>query len=213
MLDLVVGVYEGIDNIPKMMGSPVRQRGTVDSFSSGVKEGSKGLFFGWWDGITGLVTEPIHGAQKEGPVGIIKGMARSCAWRVNVYRTLLISDVNVNARPAAGMSSPWPCLHQFAALIAGITGFIALPIQGAFLAARRNLAGAPQLILQGPREQLSRNAAARMSKDDKEGVLKSWEEVKAGTQKRKKVMEKRAQRFLDGDIEALDEDVLQPQEA
>ena len=59
-----------------------------------MREGGKGLFYGWWDGITGLATEPIAGAQKEvsaflcgivstdaryqGPAGFAKGALRSC---------------------------------------------------------------------------------------------------------------------------------------
>lgn len=48
-----------------MMGSTVRERGPIDDFKSGVVEGGKGLMYGWWDGITGLVTEPIEGGKKE----------------------------------------------------------------------------------------------------------------------------------------------------
>ena len=78
MLDLIVALHEGFDALPAMMGSEVRQRGQVSDFGSGVTEGGKGLFYGWWDGITGLVTEPIAGGKKEGALGVIKGMGRSC---------------------------------------------------------------------------------------------------------------------------------------
>jgi sterol 3beta-glucosyltransferase len=54
-----------MDNIPRLIGSSTRQRGKVDDFQSGVREGAKGVFYGYWDGIMGLVTEPIEGAQKE----------------------------------------------------------------------------------------------------------------------------------------------------
>jgi hypothetical protein len=29
-----------------------------------------------WDGITGLVTQPIRGAEKEGAAGLAKGIAK-----------------------------------------------------------------------------------------------------------------------------------------
>jgi sterol 3beta-glucosyltransferase len=64
-MNIVLSVSEGMDNIPKMLGSSVRERGKVDDFSSGMKEGGKGLFYGYWDGITGLVKEPLEGAKKE----------------------------------------------------------------------------------------------------------------------------------------------------
>lgn len=65
MLDLIVALHEGFDALPKRMGSRVRQRGEVKDFGTGVIEGGKGLWWGWWDGITGLVTEPVEGGRKE----------------------------------------------------------------------------------------------------------------------------------------------------
>lgn len=93
MLDLIIALHEGFDAIPTKLGSEVRPRGQVDDFGSGVVEGGKGLFWGWWDGITGLATEPVAGGRKEvsgvwvmigcvtdvqGALGVIKGMGRSC---------------------------------------------------------------------------------------------------------------------------------------
>jgi hypothetical protein len=58
-------MWEGMDNVPRLLGSAVRERGKVDSLTSGMAEGGKGFGFGIWDGVTGLVTEPIHGAKQE----------------------------------------------------------------------------------------------------------------------------------------------------
>lgn len=71
-------LYEGFDNVPKIMGSDIRHHGRVDSLSSGIKEGGLGLFYGVMDGITGLVTEPYVGAKQEGVKGAIKGIGKSC---------------------------------------------------------------------------------------------------------------------------------------
>ena len=62
---IILDVHAGFDMIPGKLGSTVRERGPVDDFQSGVKEGGKGLWYGWWDGITGLATEPIEGGKKE----------------------------------------------------------------------------------------------------------------------------------------------------
>ncbi|EPQ50594.1 UDP-Glycosyltransferase/glycogen phosphorylase [Gloeophyllum trabeum ATCC 11539] len=86
--DILFSVQEGFSNLPKLYGSEVRAPGKVTNFKSGLKEGGKGLFYGYYDGITGLVREPLEGAKKEGVVGAIKGSARSF--------------VNVTMRPAAG---------------------------------------------------------------------------------------------------------------
>lgn len=60
-----MGLHSGIAAIPKLLGSDVREKKPVNDLTSGVREAGKGLFYGWWDGITGLATEPYKGAQKE----------------------------------------------------------------------------------------------------------------------------------------------------
>ena len=110
LADVIMGMHEGFAAIPQQLGSEVRKPGKVDSFSSGVREGGKGLFYGWWDGITGLATEPISGAQKDGAAGFAKGALRS--W------------VNVTARPAAGVlgAMALPLQGSWVALRSKITG-------------------------------------------------------------------------------------------
>ncbi|CAK5281074.1 unnamed protein product [Mycena citricolor] len=65
VIDIVSSIHQGVANVPKLYGSKVRKAGKVGNFADGVKEGGKGLFFGYYDGITGLVREPYEGAQKE----------------------------------------------------------------------------------------------------------------------------------------------------
>ncbi|KAL1716746.1 glycosyltransferase family 1 protein [Schizophyllum commune] len=86
---IVIGTHEGFVNLPTLYGSEVRKSGPVKGITSGIKEAGKGLFYGYYDGITGLVTEPVKGAKKEGFMGAIKGSARSF--------------VNVTLKPAAGI--------------------------------------------------------------------------------------------------------------
>ncbi|KAJ7700822.1 glycosyltransferase family 1 protein [Mycena rosella] len=89
VMDIVSSVHEGFYNTPKLYGSKVRKAGKVTDFTSGLKEGGKGLFYGYYDGITGLVREPYEGAQKEGFMGAVKGSLRSFA--------------NATIRPAGGI--------------------------------------------------------------------------------------------------------------
>lgn len=65
MLSVIGDMYTGFNNIPRKIGAPVREPAQVRGFADGLKEGCKELGFGLWDGITGLVTEPIHGAKQE----------------------------------------------------------------------------------------------------------------------------------------------------
>ncbi|KAJ3716120.1 glycosyltransferase family 1 protein [Lentinula raphanica] len=90
VMKIVSSIHEGLHNMPKLYGSDVRQPGKVTDFSSGVKEAGKGLFYGYYDAITGLVQEPWQGAQKEGFIGGVKGAGRSF--------------INATMRPAAGIA-------------------------------------------------------------------------------------------------------------
>ncbi|WVW85218.1 hypothetical protein I302_107256 [Kwoniella bestiolae CBS 10118] len=87
-VNIVGDLYEGFDNVPELMNSETRDKRRVTDFTSGLKEGGRGLFWGVGDAITGLVTEPIAGAQKDGLKGFGKGVGKSY--------------VNLIARPAAG---------------------------------------------------------------------------------------------------------------
>ncbi|CAL8249330.1 unnamed protein product [Merluccius merluccius] len=57
-----------------------KRRETMNKQPSGLKEGlargGKGLVSGFVSGITGIVTKPIKGAQKEGAAGFFKGMGK-----------------------------------------------------------------------------------------------------------------------------------------
>ncbi|CAE6434741.1 unnamed protein product [Rhizoctonia solani] len=89
VMNIIGSVSEGFHNVPRLYGSDVRERGNVNNLSSGITEGAKGLFHGYKDGITGLVTEPLAGAKKEGFLGFIKGSGRSY--------------INATMKPAAGI--------------------------------------------------------------------------------------------------------------
>ncbi|KDQ59788.1 glycosyltransferase family 1 protein [Jaapia argillacea MUCL 33604] len=91
IFNIVTSVHEGIQNAPKLYGSKVRESGKVTDFKSGVKEAGKGFFYGYYDGITGLVREPVEGARTGGFLGAIKGSARSF--------------VNATVKPAGGALS------------------------------------------------------------------------------------------------------------
>uniref|UniRef100_A0A4W3IRV4 Vacuolar protein sorting 13 homolog A n=1 Tax=Callorhinchus milii TaxID=7868 RepID=A0A4W3IRV4_CALMI len=45
-------------------------------FTEGITRGGRGLVSGFVSGITGIVTKPIEGAQREGAVGFFKGMGK-----------------------------------------------------------------------------------------------------------------------------------------
>ncbi|KZT54368.1 glycosyltransferase family 1 protein [Calocera cornea HHB12733] len=89
IMNIISNVHEGFQNLPTLYGSEVRKPGKITDIRSGVEEGAKSLFYGYYDAITGLVKEPVKGAEKEGFLGFLKGSGRSYA--------------NATLRPAAGI--------------------------------------------------------------------------------------------------------------
>ncbi|MCJ1377145.1 hypothetical protein MMC17_000237, partial [Xylographa soralifera] len=76
-MDLSVSITEGFHNAPKLWGDDtVRPQQQVNDFKSGAKAVGKEFAFGWYDGVTGLVTQPWKGAQKEGTSGFFKGIGK-----------------------------------------------------------------------------------------------------------------------------------------
>lgn len=77
VMDIVQSVHEGFYNMPKLYGSEVREHGKVTNFTSGLKEGFQGLFYGYYDGITGLIREPMKGAKEDVRKPLISGLNQS----------------------------------------------------------------------------------------------------------------------------------------
>lgn len=75
-MDFTLSLAQGFHNAPKLYGDEVRPTQRVTGFQSGLKAAGKGLSLGLYDGISGLVTQPIKGAKEEGASGFIKGFGK-----------------------------------------------------------------------------------------------------------------------------------------
>ncbi|KAK5121275.1 hypothetical protein LTR85_005441 [Meristemomyces frigidus] len=76
-MDFTMGLAKGFHNAPKLYGDDtVRKAEQVTDFKSGLRAATKEFGYGMYDGITGLVTQPMRGAAKEGPAGFIKGIGK-----------------------------------------------------------------------------------------------------------------------------------------
>lgn len=79
-MDVTVGLTKGFHNFPKLWGDDtVRPQEQVSDFKSGATAAGKEFGYGWYDGVTGLVTQPWRGAQKEGATGFVKGIGKGVA--------------------------------------------------------------------------------------------------------------------------------------
>ncbi|KAK8110989.1 Sterol 3-beta-glucosyltransferase UGT80B1 [Apiospora kogelbergensis] len=84
-MNFCLGLARGFRNAPKLYNDDtVRPTEKVTDLSSGIRVASKEFGLGLFDGISGLVTQPLRGAEKEGATGLVKGFAKG-AWAVPAY--------------------------------------------------------------------------------------------------------------------------------
>lgn len=76
-MNFCMGLAKGFRNAPKLYNDEtVRKPEKVTGIASGLKVAGKEFGFGLFDGVTGLVTQPLKGAEKDGANGLIKGFGK-----------------------------------------------------------------------------------------------------------------------------------------
>ncbi|PTD12338.1 Sterol 3-beta-glucosyltransferase UGT80B1 [Fusarium culmorum] len=91
-MNFCLGLARGFRNMPKLYNDEtIRPVDKVTGVGSGIMVAGKEFGYGLFDGITGLVTQPLKGAEKEGMQGLIKGFGKGIG--------------GVVAKPAAGFWS------------------------------------------------------------------------------------------------------------
>jgi hypothetical protein len=76
-MNFCMGLAKGFRNAPRLYNDEtIRKPDKVTGIGSGVMVAWKELGLGFYDGVSGLVTQPYKGAQKEGGQGFIKGMGK-----------------------------------------------------------------------------------------------------------------------------------------
>ncbi|KAI0169901.1 glycosyltransferase family 1 protein [Hypoxylon sp. FL1284] len=76
-MNFCLGLARGFRNAPTLYNDDtVRPVERVTGFGSGLKVAGKEFGLGMFDGITGLVTQPLRGAEKDGGIGLLKGFGK-----------------------------------------------------------------------------------------------------------------------------------------
>ena len=79
-MDFTLSLARGFHNVPKLYGdNTVRQTEKITDLQSGLKVAGKEFGFGLYDGISGLITQPVDGARKDGIAGFLKGFGKGIA--------------------------------------------------------------------------------------------------------------------------------------
>ncbi|KAK0731150.1 hypothetical protein B0H67DRAFT_474439 [Lasiosphaeris hirsuta] len=76
-INVCMGLARGFRNAPKLYNDDtVRPTEKVTGFTSGLKIAGKEFGLGFYDGVSGLVTQPLKGAEKDGGRGLLKGIGK-----------------------------------------------------------------------------------------------------------------------------------------
>ncbi|KAK0733941.1 hypothetical protein B0T26DRAFT_635829 [Lasiosphaeria miniovina] len=76
-MNLCMGLARGFRNAPRLYGDEtIRPTEKVTDFASGLKVAGKEFGLGFFDGVSGLVTQPLKGAEKDGARGFLKGFGK-----------------------------------------------------------------------------------------------------------------------------------------
>jgi hypothetical protein len=76
-MDLSLAIAQGFHNAPRLYGdSTVRTPPRISGIRSGLRAAGSEFVFGVYDGVTGLVTQPYHGAREGGALGLVQGIGK-----------------------------------------------------------------------------------------------------------------------------------------
>lgn len=76
-MDFTLAIARGFHNAPKLYGDDtVRAQDKIVDFKTGIAAAGKEFGYGWYDGISGLVTQPFNGAKKHGVKGFLEGIGK-----------------------------------------------------------------------------------------------------------------------------------------
>ena len=76
-MDLALAIAQGFHNAPRLYGDKtVRKPTRISGIQSGLRAAGEEFVYGIYDGWTGLVLQPYHGAKDEGPLGLVKGVGK-----------------------------------------------------------------------------------------------------------------------------------------
>ena len=76
LVDFPLALAEGLKAAPQLFGTKVRHHGPVTDAKSGAAVAGKTFAWGFADGLSDLVMEPIRGARDEGALGAVKGVGK-----------------------------------------------------------------------------------------------------------------------------------------
>ena len=76
-MELMLSLARGCHNAPMHYGDDtVRPPYRITDLRSGLTAGAEEFVYGIFDGVSGLVTQPLNGVKQQGPEGLLKGIGK-----------------------------------------------------------------------------------------------------------------------------------------
>lgn len=76
-MDIANSLAQGFHNAPRIyQDHTVRPQENITGMKSGLQAAVKDFAHGIYDGVTGVVMQPLRSATREGPVGLLKGVGK-----------------------------------------------------------------------------------------------------------------------------------------
>ena len=75
-IDISHAISQGFHNAPRLYGDKVRPAPRITGMHSGLRAAGREFRFGIYDGVTGLVLQPYHGAKDHGVLGLVEGFGK-----------------------------------------------------------------------------------------------------------------------------------------
>ncbi|TGO57465.1 hypothetical protein BCON_0065g00250 [Botryotinia convoluta] len=100
LFSVPMALADGFHAVPTLYDEKVRDHGALTDWKSGGVIAGKSFGYGFYDGITSIVTQPMQGAKKDGALGFAKGLAKGT---VNLITKPGASMFGLMAYPAMGL--------------------------------------------------------------------------------------------------------------
>lgn len=97
-MDLSLAIAQGFHNAPRLYGDEtVRWPVRITGIHSGLVASRNEFFYGIYDGFTGVVTQPYHGAKERGVLGFVDGVGmgfgKKCSYLIKELGLLILQQV------------------------------------------------------------------------------------------------------------------------
>ena len=128
--------------------------------------------FGFYDGISGLVTQPLEGAKKEGVAGLIKGFGKGIG--------------GVVLKPGAGKHFHHEACYHFTYQIA-IWGLPGYTFKGIYKELQKHLGSSVQNYIVAARTAQGYDEWHRSSQEERLDVVSRWQTIQVEIEKEKQL--------------------------